>query len=86
MGGQKITAGFLHNKVAVQQLVRNGQAYKFLKNMKGSPAVLQNELYDVLAMPCRLGIPTWFLTMPAADLHWPEIMQAVTKQCGRQFS
>ena len=82
MGGQKITAGLLHNPEAVQQLVRNEQAYKFLKNVRGSPAYWQNELYDVLAMLCRLGIPTWFLTLSAADLHWP----AVAKQCGRQLS
>ena len=69
VGGQKITAGLLHNPEAVQQLVRNEQAYKFLKNVRGSPAYWQNELYDVLAMFCRLGIPTWFLTLSAADLH-----------------
>ena len=86
VGGQKITAGLLHNPEAVQQLLRNEQAYKFLRNVRGSPAYWQNELYDVLAMLCRLGIPTWFLTLSAADLHWPEIVQAVTKQCGRQLS
>ena len=86
VGGQKITAGLLCNPKAVQQLVRNEQAYKFLRNVRGSPAYWQNELYDVLAMLCRLGIPTWFLTLSAADLHWPEIVQAVAKQCGRQLS
>ena len=86
VGGQKITPGLLHNPEAVQQLVRNEQAYKFLKNVRGSPACWQNELYDVLAMFHRLGIPTWFLTLSAADLHWPEIVQAVAKQCGRQLS
>ena len=75
--GQKITAGLLHNPKAVQQLVRNEQAYKFLRNVRDSSAYWQNELYDVLAMLCRLGIPTWFLTLSAADLHWPEIVQAV---------
>ena len=24
-----------------------------------------------------LSIPTWFLTLSAADLHWPEMIQAV---------
>ena len=54
--------------------------------MRGSPAYWQNELYDVLAMLCRLGIPTWFFNLSAADLHWPEIVQAVAKQWGRQLS
>ena len=30
-----------------------------------------------------LSIPTWFLTLSAADLHWPEMIQAVTLQIGK---
>ena len=30
-----------------------------------------------------LSIPTWFLTLSAADLHWPEMIQAVAVQCGK---
>ena len=47
----------------------------------GSPAYWQNEMYDVLAMLRALGTPT-FLTLSAADLHWPEMIQAVAAQCG----
>ena len=34
----------------------------------------------------KLGIPTWFLTLLAADLHWPEMIQAVAYQFGRKLS
>ena len=34
----------------------------------------------------KLGIPTWFLTLSAADLHWPEMIQAVAAQFGRKLS
>ena len=37
LGGHKITAGQLQNPAVVEQLVRNEQAYKFLKNVRGSP-------------------------------------------------
>ena len=37
-------------------------------------------------MLCSLGIPTWFLTLSAADLHWPEMIQAVAIQLGRKLS
>ena len=60
LGGEKITAGVLCNPLALKQLVRNEQAYKFLKNVRGSPAYWQNELYDVLAMLQALGTPTFF--------------------------
>ena len=84
--GNKINAGVLHNPEAIKQLVRNQEAYKFLKNICGSPAYWQNELYDVLAMLRALGIPTWFLTLSAADLHWPEMIQAIAMQFGRKLS
>ena len=86
LSGQRVTAGILCNPEALQQLVRTEQAYKFLKNIRGSPAYWQNELYDVLAMLRKLGIPTWFLTLSAADLHWPEMIQAVAYQFGRKLS
>ena len=86
LDGHKITAGMLQNPTALQQLVQTEQAYKFLKNIRGSPAYWQHELYDVLAMLHSLGIPTWFLTLSAADLHWPEMIQAVALQLGRRLS
>ena len=33
-----------------------------------------------------LGIPTWFLTLSAADLHWPEMIQAVAVQFGKKLT
>ena len=30
-----------------------------------------------------LSIPTWFLTLSAADLHWPEMIQAIAVQFGK---
>ena len=84
--GSKITAGTLRNPEAVHQLVRNQIAYKFLRNIRGSPPYWQHELHDVLAMLRSIGIPTWFLTLSAADLHWPEMIQAVAMQFGRQIS
>ena len=69
-----------------RRIVRNEQAYKFLKNVRGLSAYWQDQLYDVLAMLQILGIPTWFLTLSAADLHWPEMIQAVAVQFGRKLS
>ena len=54
-----------------------------MKNIRGSPAYWQDQLYDVLAMLHMLSIPTWFLTLSVADLHWPEMIQAVAAQFGK---
>ena len=86
MRGESIAAGLLHNPIALQQLVRNEQAYKFLRNVRGSPTYWQDELYNVLAVLRSLSIPTWFLTLSAADLHWPEMIQAVCLQYGKRLS
>ena len=32
-----------------------------------------------------LSIPTWLLTLSAADLHWPEMIQAVAVQFGQKL-
>ena len=53
--------------------------------MRGSPAYWQNEMYDVIAMLRSLSIPTWFLTLSAADLHWPEMIQAACFQYGKRL-
>ena len=49
-GGHKITAGHLWKPAVLEQLERNEQAYKFLKNVRGSPTYWQDQVYDVLAM------------------------------------
>ena len=33
-----------------------------------------------------LSIPTWLLTLSAADLHWPEMIQAVAVQFGQKLT
>ena len=33
-----------------------------------------------------LSIPTWFLIFSAADLYWPEMIQAVAAQFGKKLT
>ena len=39
-------------------------------------------MYDVLGMIRQLGIPTWFLTLSAADMQWPDVIQTIARQYG----
>ena len=34
----------------------------------------------------QLGVPTWFLTLSAADMQWPEIIQSIGLQYGHNFT
>ena len=67
----------LKNSAPVTKLVHTEQAYKFLRQVRGLPAYWQHELYELLAMLRCLGIPTWFMTLSAADLHWVEMLETI---------
>ena len=41
---------------------------------------------DLNDMERQLGIPTWFLTLTAADLSWPETIQVIARQYGQELS
>ena len=80
--GQKITAGDLKNTEKLNQLVQKDYAYRILKDVRGTPAYWQKVHHEVLAMIRQLGIPTWFLTLSAADMKWPEVIQIIARQYG----
>ena len=84
--GQALTAGAVQNQSVLLQMIQRDDAYRFLKNVRGSPAYFQKVMYDVLAMIRQLGLPTWFLTLSAADMQWPDVIQTIAKQYGYVFT
>ena len=67
--GQALSAGLIWNRSVLLQMIERDDAYKFLKNVHGSPAYFQRVQYEVLAMIRQLGIPTFFLTLSAVDMQ-----------------
>ena len=67
-------------------MIRSDDAHKFLKNVRGSPAYFQRVMYEVLGMIRQLGLPTWFLTLSAADMQWPDVIQTIARQYGTILS
>ena len=84
--GKKLDAGMLKNPQHLHNLVKKDRAYSFLKNIRGSPLYWQKMFYEVLSMIRTLGIPTWFLTLSAADMKWPEVIQAIAQQYGTIYT
>ena len=78
--GRNLDAGMPKNPQHLQNLLKKDRAYRFLKNIRGSPPYWQKMFYEVLAMIQILGIPTWFLTLSAADMKWPEVIQSIARQ------
>ena len=84
--GSNLHAGMLKNPQHLQNLFKKDRAYTFLKNIQGSPPYWQKMFYELLAMIRTLGIPTWFLTLSAADMKWPEVIQSIAKQYGTIYT
>ena len=80
--GQVINAGLIKDTQTMQQFVHRDYAFKFMKNIRGSPAYFQRTFYDLLGMIRQLDIPTWFLTLSAADMKWPDVIQSIARQYG----
>ena len=57
-----------------------------MKNIRGSPPYYQRTFYDLLAMIRQLGTPTWFFTLSAADLKWPDMIQTIAKQSSVHYT
>ena len=84
--GEFLTAGAVQDKHILQQMMQRDDAYRFLKNVRGSPAYFQRVMYEVLGMIRQLGLPTWFLTLSAADMQWPDVIQTIARQYGTTFT
>ena len=84
--GNQLTASQAKDKAVLSQCVRKDQAYRFMKNIRGSPPYYQRTFYELLAMIRQLGTPTWFFTLSAADLKWPDMIQTIAKQYGVHYT
>ena len=50
-----------------------GHSYMFKKKIQGTAAYWKDQLLVLLAKINTLGPPTFFITLTANDLHWPEL-------------
>ena len=82
--GFNMTARDLGNnyKESLKNFVATDCAYKFMQTIKGTPAYWEKMLHDVLAMVKQLGVPSYFLTLSCADLHWKELVQIIKELRG----
>ena len=81
--GREITASLLTDHEEVRKLIKRDQGYKFLKQVRGTPAFWEKSKKDLFAMIRQLGIPTFFVTFSAADRRWSEITNAILDHLGR---
>jgi hypothetical protein len=75
-----ITASMLTDETQRSNLIKKDLGYRFMDNLRGSPAYWERTLKDLFAMVRQLGVPTWFCSFSAADRRWTEIPIAILKQ------
>ena len=81
IASDNLNAGMLSKnfKATVHQFIAQDKAYSFMSSIKGAPAYWKKNLFEVLAMVKQLGIPTFFMTLPCADLRWNELIGIISK-------
>ncbi|XP_024117601.2 uncharacterized protein LOC112139131 [Oryzias melastigma] len=82
--GRKITSRMLQDKQEVEKLIRNKDAVRFMQPLRGTPAYWEKTTKDLFAMIRQLGNPTFFLTCSAAEMRWPEVIEAIKHQQGEE--
>nr|XP_055041698.1 LOW QUALITY PROTEIN: uncharacterized protein LOC129429201 [Misgurnus anguillicaudatus] len=82
----KVTADMLTNSDNLQKILKYDEGYKFLRPVRGTPPYWMSTQKDLFALIRQLGIPTFFASFSSADLRWPEMMNAIIKQEGKQIN
>ena len=65
--GQAITVSDVLNDDNLERMVEDDEAFKFLKQVRSSPAFWQQKQRELMSMIRQLGCPTFFLTLSAAE-------------------
>ena len=69
-GDKKLNSGMTQNSEKLKSLLLEDHAYRFLRNVRGSPPYWQNVMYKLIAAVKQFGIFTFFVTLSAADMRW----------------
>ena len=82
--GRPITASMLTNHDQVKEIIKRDEGYRFLTQVRGTPAFWEKSKKNLFAMIRQLGIPTFFVTFSAADRRWIEIPNAILIHLGKR--
>ena len=85
-GRRPLTVSQVRSQESLNEFIQKDKAYRFMKNVRGSPPYYQRTFYDLLALIRQLGTPTWFLTLSAADMKWPDVIKTIAKQYGTIYT
>ena len=76
---KKITAAEARNSEYLDKLVKLDECYYIFRQLRNSPAYLQSRKKDIFAMIRQLSLPTWFMSLSAADAKWTDLLKMLAK-------
>ena len=76
---KKITAAEARNSEYLDKLVNLDEGYYIFRQLRNSPAYLQSRKKDIFAMIRQLSLPTWFMSLSAADTRWTDLLKMLAK-------
>ena len=81
---EQLTAGALRDMSNNPEL--SDSCFGFMHNMRGTIAYWQRTKLDLLSMFHTLGPPTFFITLTADDMNWPDLLYVLAKRSGLDIS
>ena len=63
----------------LNNMIYSDRAFVFLEKIPGSPSYWKKFQSEELTIVKQLGMLTWFITLPCADLCWKELLEIVCK-------
>ena len=80
--GKKITAAEARNPAYLDKLVNLDEGYYIFRQLRNSPPYLEARKKDIFAMIRQLSLPTWFISLSAADTRWTDLLKMLAKLNG----
>ena len=77
--GQRITAAEARDSNYLDTLVNLDEGYYIFRQLRNSPAYLEMRKKDIFAMIRQLYLPTWFMSLSAADTRWTDLLRMLAK-------
>ena len=77
--GKKITVAEARDSRYLDKLVQLDEGYYIFRQLRNSPAYLEARKKDIFAMIRQLSLPTWFMSLSAADTRWTDLLRMLAR-------
>ena len=77
--GRKIITAEARDSTNKDKLVKLDEGYYIFRQLRNLPAYLEASKKDIFAMIRQFSLPTWFMSLSAADTRWTDLLRMLAK-------